>query len=67
MHISTNVRIKSKKTRWEKHVARMYNRNTYVVLVGKPEGKKPLRRLRHRWKHNIKWILNKQDGRVGWV
>jgi hypothetical protein len=29
------------------------------VLVGKPEGKRPLERPRHRWKNNIKWILKK--------
>jgi hypothetical protein len=66
MHISTNVGIKSKKTRWAGHVARMYNSNTYVVLVGKPEGKKPLGRLRHRWKHSIQMDL-KQTGREGWI
>jgi len=27
------------------------------VLVGKPEGKRPLRRIRHRWKDNIKMNL----------
>jgi hypothetical protein len=26
--------------------------NAYTILVGKPEGKKPLRRLRHRWENN---------------
>jgi hypothetical protein len=28
--------------------------NTDRILVGKPEGKRPLRRLRHRWEDNIK-------------
>jgi hypothetical protein len=28
-------------------------RNAYNILVGKPEGKRPLRRPRHRWEDNI--------------
>ena len=37
------------------HVARMEERRgVYVVLVGKPEGKGPLGRPRHRWAFNIK-------------
>jgi hypothetical protein len=36
------------------HVARMTARlNAYKVLVGKPEGKRPLERPRHRWKDSI--------------
>ena len=34
----------------------------YRVLVGKPEGKKPLGGPRHRWM--LKWILKKQNGRA---
>jgi hypothetical protein len=29
-------------------------RNTYNILVGKPEGKKPLRRIGQRWQDDIK-------------
>jgi hypothetical protein len=29
-------------------------RNAYKILVGKPEGKRPLGRPRHRWEDNIK-------------
>jgi hypothetical protein len=29
-------------------------RGVYRVLVGKPEGKRPLRRPRHRWEDNIR-------------
>jgi hypothetical protein len=37
------------------HVARMgEGRGVYRVLVGKPEGKIPLRKPRHRWEDNIK-------------
>jgi hypothetical protein len=38
------------------------NRNAYRVLVGKPEGKRPLRRPRRRWKGNIKMDLSE----IGW-
>jgi hypothetical protein len=38
------------------------NRNTYRLLVGKPEGKRPLGRARHRWVHNIRMDF----GGVGW-
>jgi hypothetical protein len=32
-------------------------RNAYRILVGSPEGKKPLGRPRRRWVDNLKWIL----------
>jgi hypothetical protein len=47
--------IKSRRMRWAGHVARMGDkRNVYRLLVGKPEGKRPLRRPRRRWMYNIK-------------
>jgi hypothetical protein len=47
--------------RWVGHVARVgERRGVYRVLVGKPEGKRPLGRLRHRWEDNIK-IFRKWD------
>jgi hypothetical protein len=70
--------IKSRKIRWAGHVARMgEGKGVYSVLVGKPEGKRPLRRPRRRWEDNIKmdlreigidgsnWIRLAQD-RVQW-
>ena len=33
----------------------------YIVLVGKPEGKNPLGRIRRRWEDNIKTIFRKWD------
>ena len=70
--------IKSRRTRWAGHVARMGGRRgVYSILEGKPEGKIPLRRPRHRWKGNMKkepqelgyggmdWIELAQD-RDGW-
>jgi len=50
--------VKSRQIRWAGHVARMgEDRGVHRVLVGKPEGKRPLRRPRRRWKDNIKMDL----------
>jgi hypothetical protein len=50
--------IKSRRMRWAGHVARMgEERGAYRVLVGRPEGKRPLGRPRHRWEGNIKMDL----------
>ena len=50
--------IKSRRLRWAGHVARMgEGRGVYRVLVGKPEGKRPLGRPRHRWVDNIRMDL----------
>jgi len=52
--------------RWAVHVARMGNwRGVYRVLVGKPEGKRPLGRPRRRWEDNIK--MNLQEVGCGGV
>ena len=53
-----NRSLKSRRLRWAGHVARMeQSRNAYRVLVGKPEGKRPLGRPRRRWVDNIKMDL----------
>jgi hypothetical protein len=70
--------IKSRRMRWAGHMARMgEGRGVYRVLVGRPEGKRPLGRPRRRWEDNIKmdvretgidganWIQLAQD-RVQW-
>jgi hypothetical protein len=50
--------VKSRRMRWVGHVARMgEGRGVYSVLVGKPEGKRPLGRPRRRWEGNIKMDL----------
>jgi hypothetical protein len=55
--------IKSRRMRCAGHVARMgEKRNAYRLLMGKPEGKRPLGRPRHRWVDNIRTDL----GEVGW-
>ncbi|KAJ4444125.1 hypothetical protein ANN_05914 [Periplaneta americana] len=61
--------IKSRRLRWAGHVARMGEfRNAYRVLVGRPEGKRPLGRPRRRWEDNIKMDLREvgYDGR-NWI
>jgi hypothetical protein len=63
--------VKSRRMRWAGHVARMgrggeerrrEERNAYRLLVGKPEGKRPLGRPGHMWVDNIRMNL----GEVGW-
>jgi len=50
--------IKSRRMRWAGHVVHMgEERGAYRVLVGKPEGKRPLGRPRRRWVDNIRMDL----------
>ena len=50
--------IKSRRLRWAGHVARMgEGRGVHKVLVGKPEGKRPVGIPRRRWEDNIKMDL----------
>ena len=50
--------IKSRRMRWAGHVAHMGEEmGAYRVLVGKPEGKRPLGRPRRRWVDNIRMDL----------
>jgi hypothetical protein len=61
--------IKSRRMGWAGHVARMgETRNAYRILVGKPEGKRPLGGPRCRWVNNIKMDLRELgwDG-VDWI
>jgi hypothetical protein len=52
--------MKSRRMRWAGHVARRgEKRNVYRLLVGNPEGKRPLGRPRRRWMDNIKMDLLK--------
>jgi hypothetical protein len=58
--------IKSRKMRWAGHVARIgETRDAYRILVGKPEGKRPLGRPRRRWVNNIKMDLGYYG--MGWI
>jgi hypothetical protein len=45
------------------HVWGREKKGAYRVLVGKPEGRRPLGRPRHRWEDNIKMDLRE----VGWM
>jgi hypothetical protein len=50
--------LKSRRMRWARHVARMREkRNVCRLLVGKPEGKRPLGRPRRKWIDNIRWTF----------
>jgi hypothetical protein len=55
--------IKSMRMRWAGHVVPMWiERNAYRILVGNPEGKRPLGSRRRRWLYNIKIDLRE----IGW-
>jgi len=58
--------VKSRRMRWAGHVARMgKGRGVYRVLVGKPEGKRPMGRPRRRWEDNNKIYLKEVGGSRG--
>jgi hypothetical protein len=58
--------VKSRRMRWAGHVARIgEDRGVHNVLEGKPEGKRPLGRPRHRWEDNIKMDLQEVGGGRG--
>jgi hypothetical protein len=61
--------IKSGRMSWAGHVARMgEGRNMYRVLVGKPEGKRPLGRPRRRWEDGMRMVLRENGwGGVEWI
>jgi hypothetical protein len=71
VYSSSNIirRIKSRRMRWAVHVVCMGEmRNVYKILVTMPEGKKPLRRPRHRWEDNIKMALRETELEgVDWI
>jgi len=55
--------------RWVGHIAHMgERRGVYRVLMGKPEGNRPRKRLRRRWEDNIKMDLQGVGcGGMGWI
>jgi hypothetical protein len=70
IEVFTIVRvIKSRRMRWAGHVARMgEGRGAYRILVGRPEGRRPLWRARHRGEDNIKVDLQEVGwGRMDWI
>jgi hypothetical protein len=60
---------KSRRMRWAGHVALIgEGRGVYRVLVGKPDGKRPLGRPGHRWEDNIKVDLQEVEcGGIDWI
>jgi hypothetical protein len=71
LYSSPNIirQIKSRRLRWARHVARMGKEtDVYKVLMGKPEGKRPLGRPRRRWKDGIRMDLREIGwGSVEWI
>ena len=61
--------IKLRKMRWAGYVARIGERRAvYRVLVGKPEGRRPMGRHRRRWEDNIRMDLREVGcGCVDWM
>jgi hypothetical protein len=61
--------MKSRRMRWAGHVAQMWEkRNAYRLLVGKPEGRRPLGRPRRTWLDNIRMDLVVVGwGNVDWI
>jgi hypothetical protein len=61
--------IKARRMRWAGHVACMVEvRGAYNILVGRPEGRRPLGRPRRRWEDNIKMDLGEIGfGDVDWI
>jgi hypothetical protein len=61
------IRVTKSRMRWVGHVARMgEGRGAYRIWVGRPEGRRPLGRLRRRWQNNIKMDLQ-VVGRGAWT
>jgi hypothetical protein len=61
--------MKLRRTRWVGHVEGMEEKgDTYRLLMGKPEGKRPLGGPRRRWMDNIRMDLVEVGwGDVGWI
>jgi hypothetical protein len=61
--------IKARRLRWAGHVVRMGEvRGAYNILIGRPEGRRPLGRPRRRWENNIKMDLREIGfGDVDWI
>jgi hypothetical protein len=71
LYCSPNIfrEVKSRRMRWAEHVAHMgKRRGVYRILVGKPEGNRPLGRTRHRWEDYIKMDLQEVGcGGMDWI
>jgi hypothetical protein len=66
--LNPNNQILDCRMRWAGYLARMEERRgANRILVGRPEGKRPLGRPRRRWKDNIKWLFKTWDGEGAWT
>jgi hypothetical protein len=60
--------IKSRRMRWAGHVARVgEKRGAYRILVGRPQGRRPLERPRRRWEDNVKMDLQEVGWGMDWI
>jgi len=59
---SPNIRVIKSRMRWVGYVTHGRDENVYKIFYGKPEGKRPLRRSRHRWQDNTGLDLRE----IGW-
>jgi hypothetical protein len=67
LYSSPLLLFKARRMRWAGHVARIREvRGAYNILVGRPEGRRPLERPRHRWEDNIKMDL-REIGFGDWI
>jgi hypothetical protein len=67
LYSSPNIirQLKSRRMRWAGHVVRMgEEREVYRVLVGKPEGKRPLGKPKRRCEDGPEWMLGRLAGGV---
>jgi hypothetical protein len=71
LYYSTDIirQVKSRRMKWAGHMAHMgEERKVYKVLVGKPKGKRPLGRPRHRWEYGIRMdFVEIGLGGVDWI
>ena len=60
--------LESRRLSWAVHVACLeLSRNAYIILVGKPEGNRPLGRPRLRWEDNIEMDLKQMGCDEEWI
>jgi hypothetical protein len=60
--------VESRRMRWVRHVARIgEKRGACRILVGRPEGRRPLGRPKRRWENNIKMDLQEVGWGMDWI